>query len=85
MLLLPPPVCFSTTYLASSTTTDSSQAIQTTASVSDQALNVPGQVISKMDVLKAVQTYVNKMITEVTGMKVLLLDAHTVSLSAYFQ
>lgn len=32
-----------------------------------------------MDVLKAVQTYVNKMITEVTGMKVLLLDAHTVS------
>lgn len=32
-----------------------------------------------MDVLKAVQAYVNKMITEVPGMKVLLLDAHTVS------
>lgn len=32
-----------------------------------------------MDVLKAVQTYVTKMITEVPGMKVLLLDAHTVS------
>lgn len=32
-----------------------------------------------MDVLKAVQTYVMKMITEVPGMKVLLLDAHTVS------
>lgn len=31
-----------------------------------------------MDVLKAVQTYVFKMITEVPGMKVLLLDAHTV-------
>lgn len=31
-----------------------------------------------MDVLKAVQTYVIKMITEVPGMKVLLLDAHTV-------
>ena len=31
-----------------------------------------------MDVLKAVQTYVNKMITEVSGMKVLLLDSHTV-------
>ncbi|WWC69607.1 uncharacterized protein I206_103550 [Kwoniella pini CBS 10737] len=30
-----------------------------------------------MDVLKAVQTYINKMITEVPGMKVLLLDAHT--------
>ncbi|WVQ77964.1 hypothetical protein IAT38_000045 [Cryptococcus sp. DSM 104549] len=30
-----------------------------------------------MDVLKAVQTYVQKMITEVPGMKVLLLDAHT--------
>ncbi|WWD15774.1 hypothetical protein CI109_100197 [Kwoniella shandongensis] len=30
-----------------------------------------------MDVLKAVQTYVMKMITEVPGMKVLLLDAHT--------
>ncbi|BEI85897.1 hypothetical protein CcaverHIS002_0601840 [Cutaneotrichosporon cavernicola] len=30
-----------------------------------------------MDVLKAVQTYVTKMITEVPGMKVLLLDAHT--------
>ncbi|KAL1411206.1 vacuolar protein sorting-associated protein 45 [Vanrija albida] len=30
-----------------------------------------------MDVLKAVQTYVLKMITEVPGMKVLLLDAHT--------
>ena len=34
-----------------------------------------------MDVLKAVQTYVIKMITEVPGMKVLLLDAHTVWLN----
>jgi len=32
-----------------------------------------------MDVLKAVQTYVNKMVGDVSGMKVLLLDAHTVS------
>jgi hypothetical protein len=32
-----------------------------------------------MDVLKAVQTYVNKMVGDVAGMKVLLLDAHTVS------
>lgn len=31
-----------------------------------------------MDVVKAVQSYVIKMITEVPGMKVLLLDAHTV-------
>jgi hypothetical protein len=31
-----------------------------------------------MDVLKAVQVYIKKMITEVSGMKVLLLDAHTV-------
>lgn len=31
-----------------------------------------------MDVLKAAQTYVKKMITEVPGMKVLLLDQHTV-------
>ncbi|KAK4689943.1 vacuolar protein sorting-associated protein 45, partial [Tremellales sp. Uapishka_1] len=30
-----------------------------------------------MDILKAVQTYVNKILTEVPGMKVLLLDAHT--------
>ncbi|KAK1924702.1 Sec1-like protein [Papiliotrema laurentii] len=30
-----------------------------------------------MDVLKAVQTYVGKMVGEVPGMKVLLLDAHT--------
>jgi hypothetical protein len=35
--------------------------------------------LPNMDVLKAVQTYINKMITEVSGMKVLLLDAHTVS------
>ena len=32
-----------------------------------------------MDVLKAVQMYTQKMISEVPGMKVLLLDAHTVS------
>jgi vacuolar protein sorting-associated protein 45 len=32
-----------------------------------------------MDVLKAVQTYISRMITEVPGMKVLLLDSHTVS------
>jgi len=36
-----------------------------------------------MDVLKAVQTYINKMITEVSGMKVLLLDAHTVSRASW--
>lgn len=32
-----------------------------------------------MDVLKAVQVYVQKMMGDVPGMKVLLLDAHTVS------
>jgi hypothetical protein len=37
-----------------------------------------------MDVLKAVQTYVTKMITEVSGMKVLLLDAHTVRQSRIY-
>ena len=36
-----------------------------------------------MDILKAAQTYINKMITEVPGMKVLLLDAHTVRGGAY--
>ncbi|RXK39558.1 hypothetical protein M231_03228 [Tremella mesenterica] len=30
-----------------------------------------------MDVLKAVQTYISKMVSEASGMKVLLLDAHT--------
>lgn len=38
-----------------------------------------------MDVLKAVQTYVIKMITEVPGMKVLLLDAHTVRVRSLAQ
>jgi hypothetical protein len=33
-----------------------------------------------MDALKAVQTYIVKMLDEVSGMKVLLMDAHTVSL-----
>ncbi|TPX57222.1 hypothetical protein PhCBS80983_g03998 [Powellomyces hirtus] len=33
-----------------------------------------------MDVTKAVQNYLNKMITEVTGMKVLLMDAETTSI-----
>jgi ribonuclease D len=32
-----------------------------------------------MDVIKAVQNYVNKMIDEVGGMKVLLLDTETAS------
>lgn len=41
-------------------------------------LLVSDHAFAKMDVLKAVQTYVMKMITEVPGMKVLLLDAHTV-------
>ena len=31
-----------------------------------------------MDILKAVQTYISKMISEAPGMKVLLLDSHTV-------
>ena len=31
-----------------------------------------------MDALKAVQTYITKMLDEVSGMKVLLMDAHTV-------
>lgn len=31
-----------------------------------------------MDVLKATQTYVDRLISEVPGMKVLLMDAHTV-------
>jgi hypothetical protein len=34
---------------------------------------------AKMDALKAVQTYIIKMLDEVSGMKVLLMDAHTVS------
>lgn len=33
-----------------------------------------------MDALKAVQTYIIKMLDEVSGMKVLLMDAHTVRL-----
>lgn len=33
-----------------------------------------------MDILKAAQTYITKMVSEVSGMKVLLLDSHTVSL-----
>jgi hypothetical protein len=40
-------------------------------------------VTVNMDVLKAVQTYVVKMITEVPGMKVLLLDAHTASSTSW--
>lgn len=35
--------------------------------------------IIRMDALKAVQTYLQKMLSEVPGMKVLLMDAHTVS------
>lgn len=31
-----------------------------------------------MDVTKAIQTYLFKMINQVPGMKVLLLDSHTV-------
>jgi hypothetical protein len=31
-----------------------------------------------MDVVKAVETYVNRLVSEPSGMKVLLLDAHTV-------
>lgn len=31
-----------------------------------------------MDIVKAVQTYLARLVTEVSGMKVLLLDAHTV-------
>lgn len=44
-----------------------------------RSLSAARKLGATMDVLKAVQTYVDKMITEVTGMKVLLLDAHTVS------
>jgi hypothetical protein len=39
------------------------------------------RLISQMDVIKAVQNYVNKMIDEVPGMKVLLLDTETVGTS----
>lgn len=35
-----------------------------------------------MDCLKAVQTYVSRMISEPKGIKVLLLDAETVSFPA---
>lgn len=38
-----------------------------------------------MDVIKAVQNYVNKMIDEVPGMKVLLLDTETVGISTAMQ
>jgi vacuolar protein sorting-associated protein 45 len=34
-----------------------------------------------MDALKAVQTYIIKMLDEVSGMKVLLMDAHTVGIA----
>ena len=37
-----------------------------------------------MDALKAVQTYIIKMLDEVSGMKVLLMDAHTVSRAWFF-
>ncbi len=33
-----------------------------------------------MDVIKAIQNYVNKIVNDVSGMKVLLLDAETVTL-----
>lgn len=32
-----------------------------------------------MDVVKAVETYISKMVSEPSAMKVLLLDSHTVS------
>lgn len=32
-----------------------------------------------MDCLKAIQNYINKIVTNTTGIKVLLLDAETVS------
>ena len=35
-----------------------------------------------MDVVKAFQFYLNKMVSEVSGMKVLLLDSETVSKQA---
>lgn len=38
------------------------------------------QQLPEMDTQKAIQTYLDKMFTEVGGMKVLLLDAHTVRL-----
>jgi hypothetical protein len=31
-----------------------------------------------MDVVKAVETYVNRLVSEPSGMKVLILDTHTV-------
>ena len=34
-----------------------------------------------MDVVKAVETYVSKLVSEPSSMKVLLLDSHTVSSS----
>ncbi len=39
----------------------------------------PARISPKMDVTKAVSAYIDRMITEVPGMKVLLLDAETVS------
>ncbi|KAJ8474963.1 hypothetical protein ONZ51_g6862 [Trametes cubensis] len=49
------------------------------------SLNVPGTYVSVMDVVKAVETYITKMVSTPSSMKVLLLDTHTtpiVSLSA---
>ncbi|KAJ3109675.1 vacuolar protein sorting-associated protein 45 [Phlyctochytrium planicorne] len=43
-------------------------------------LSLPWAPRGKMDGIKSVQNYLNKMIQEVSGMKVLLLDAQTVSL-----
>lgn len=37
-----------------------------------------------MDVIKAVETYVSKMVSEPNAMKVFLLDSHTVSSQSPF-
>jgi len=38
--------------------------------------------VAHMDILKAVETYVNKLVSTPSAMKVLLLDSHTVCLKA---
>ena len=49
------------------------------SSSSSAGSNIPSPSTG-LDVVKAVQQYITKMVSEVTGMKVLLLDTETVRL-----
>lgn len=45
------------------------------------AVSKDAPLSDRLNVIKANQDYINKMISEVTGMKVLLLDKETVSVT----